>query len=231
MVHHVNLKDKSNKAQLSYRQQILLSTIEEEDENVFIPSAVEYDPDAKPPMYQNRRFRLYAGLAVFVVILVAVAVGVGISFASDDDVGPTKQQIRESLGIRETVERVVGSEVLNITSSPYSKALRWMTLSDPLELLPEDPQFIQRYVLAYFYYATTEKEPWYSCNPPQDEETKLCTYSEVTGVLPEIVRSQQKGSVRWLSEADECEWVGVECDNFNQVYRIDVGKYNTKGIS
>ena len=30
-----------------------------------IPEAVEYDPDAKPPLYRNRRFRLYSLLAFF----------------------------------------------------------------------------------------------------------------------------------------------------------------------
>mmetsp|Transcript_29042 Transcript_29042/g.41062 ORF Transcript_29042/g.41062 Transcript_29042/m.41062 type:complete len:404 (-) Transcript_29042:234-1445(-) len=51
--------------------------ISQEEDDAFIPAAIEYDPDSKPPLYKNRRFRFYFLLAVFFLITIGVGVGVG----------------------------------------------------------------------------------------------------------------------------------------------------------
>jgi hypothetical protein len=201
--------------------------VEEDDENVFIPSAVEYDPDAKPPMYRNRRFRLYAFLAFFVLVVAAVGAGVGIAVGKDDDQGISRQVYRESLGIKELLERVVGADILEDTTSPYHKALRWVTYQDPMELTPDNPTFLQRYFAAYFYLATSMTRGWESCNPPDLDagEDASCIYLKLITVNPDIKRLPTPGSFRWLSEVSECKWIGVICDEFDQLRSIDLSKW------
>jgi hypothetical protein len=202
--------------------------VEEDDENAFIPSAIEYDPDAKPPMYRNRRFRLYAFLAFFVLVLAAVGVGVGITVGKDDDQQPRHAGQREKLGIKELLERVVGADVLEDQNSAYSKALKWITYVDPMELTPDDPSFLQRYVAAYFYEATSVERSWQSCNPPDPllaHEDASCTYDKPILFHPVIKRIPIVGYTRWLSEKPECEWVGMLCDKFSQVRAIDLSKW------
>ncbi|GAX11432.1 hypothetical protein FisN_22Lh117 [Fistulifera solaris] len=198
----------------------------EEDENVFIPSAVEYDPDAKPPLYHNRRFRLYAALSVFIVVVLAVGFGVGMSLSKDDDAGGRSQG---ALDIEELVTRVIGADLLEDPLSPYSKALRWVAYSDPMALTPDDPNLMQRYIAAYFYYATSESRPWGSCNPPEEGEDELCEYMRLMMIAPELVRSPVPGSVRWLSQEPECKWVGMFCDEFSQIRSIDLNGMNFTG--
>lgn len=194
----------------------------EEDENVFIPSAVEYDPDAKPPLYHNRRFRLYAALSLFIVVVLAVGFGVGMALGKNDDSSGRSQG---ALDIEELVTRVIGADLLEDTLSPYAKALRWIAYSDPLALTTEEPTLMQRYIAAYFYYATSESRPWGSCNPPVEGEDEACEYLKLVSIAPELVRSPVPGSVRWLSQAPECEWIGVFCDEFGQIRSIDLSKY------
>lgn len=206
--------------------------VEDEDSDAYIPSAVEYDPDAKPPIYRNRRFRLYAFMAFVVLIVVAVgaAVGVVISKGSSSTVaagGPTMAptSYREGLGIRAQLERVVGSDILDDPESPYNKAMQWITYSDPLMLDPTDSTFLQRYLAAYFYYATSVDEPWRSCNPPKEGETDYCSYQKLISVLPSEYQSIDW--TRWLSGANECAWAGIFCDDEGQIRAIDLSKYNS----
>eukprot|EP00985_Skeletonema_marinoi_P035442 scaffold46548_cov219-Skeletonema_marinoi.AAC.4 len=49
----------------------------EEDDYVY--AAIEYDPDAKPPLHRNRRFRVYTCLAI---VLVAAAVAVTVIYVT-----------------------------------------------------------------------------------------------------------------------------------------------------
>jgi len=200
--------------------------VPEEDENVFIPSAVEYDPDAKPPVHQSKRFRMYAFLALFLLVLVGVGAGVGIPLAKNKREDDQPVNYRETLGIREFVERVIGTEVLDDESSPSFKALRWITFNDPLQLLPQNPVFLQRFLLADFYFSTSMERPWDSCNPPNLEEGEddKCVYGKLESLTPTVQRTPRAGSVRWVSGQHECEWVGVTCDEENQVRDVDLSK-------
>ena len=200
---------------------VAVPVVEEEDD-VFIPSAVEYDPDAKPPLYRNRRFRLYTFLAVFVLAIVAIGAGVGISLGKQEEYDPNQKAYREDLGINETVAALVGADVLEDASSPYTKALRWLTFRDQRELTPDDPNFLQRYIMAYFYYATSAEEPWFSCNPPKDNQGDICDFSQLSLVNP--IRREITTSTRWLTAGPECTWAGVFCDQFEQIRAIDLSK-------
>jgi Leucine-rich repeat (LRR) protein len=200
--------------------------IEEDDDDIFIPSAVEYDPDAKPPLYKNRRFRLYAFLAFFTIVVVAVGASIATALAGPGSMPPpptlAPTTARETLGIRSSVAQVVGRDRLDDPSSPYSKALDWMTFDDPLELTPEDPNFMQRYTAAYLYFATTVDGPWMSCNPPKNPrtDTALCSYKYLSQLLPPDFID--KPSSAWLSSAPECQWAGVVCNEQDVIRSIDL---------
>jgi hypothetical protein len=202
--------------------------VEEDDDDIFIPAAVEYDPDAKPPMYRNRRFRLYAFLAFVVLVVVAVGAAVGVTLSQDnttETAAPIPLDPREQVGIRENVERVIGSDKLDDQSSPYAKALNWITFTDPMQLTPDAPNFMQRYLAAYLYYATTEKRPWYSCNPPNETagEDSNCLFQKLVGIDPPEYAPIPWN--RWLSEAHECQWAGVFCDQQEMYRGIELRKY------
>jgi len=193
---------------------------EYDDDGMFIPSAVEYDPDAKPPMYRNRRFRLYGLLAVIVVVLVAIGAAVGGTVGKKDDgdegdTAPTAAPTayRESLGIEAQIVRVVGTEVLEDPESPYARALNWITWDDPMQITPEATNFVQRFTAAYWYFATTEDGPWRTCNPPDDPwsgETD-CVFDQMISLFP--LEFEQVPWSRWLSNTSECNWAALICDD------------------
>ena len=55
----------------------------DEEDTPMLPAAIEYDPDSKPPLYRNRRFRLYMIALVIVLLVVIVAVVVGVVTRDD----------------------------------------------------------------------------------------------------------------------------------------------------
>ena len=57
---------------------VAVAVAEDEDE-AFIPAAIEFDPDSKPPIYKNRRFRFY--LIAATILLVFHKVGYWIPFS------------------------------------------------------------------------------------------------------------------------------------------------------
>lgn len=204
---------------------VAIEVNDEDSVDEYIPSAVEYDPDAKPPIYKNRRFRLYAVLVSIVLIAIGAGTGVGVVMTKDDYNGPTMAptSIREGLGIRQEVERAVGKEVLENPASPYSKALEWMTFDDPNELEPEAPNFIQRYLLVYLYFATTTDRLWETCNPPKEDEGVLCKFKKLVNIFPEELLFVD--SARWLSSAHECNWAGLFCDEEDVLRAMDLSKF------
>lgn len=214
----------SNEADLA----VAFAVDEEEGADAYLPAAIEYDPDAKPPLYRSYRFRLYTCVALIAVVIGTIGAVLGIVLTIDeDDVQPPKIQYRETLGIRENVEVfVVAKEKLDDLSSPYHKALNWIIFDDPMALTPESPRLTQRYLAAYFYYATSAKNPWTSgCNPPQDGENEFCAYRYVQENSEE---TRLKGK-RWLSNADECDWAGVVCDDLFQIRGFDMSGTELSG--
>jgi hypothetical protein len=192
--------------------------VEEDDDDMYIPSAVEYDPDAKPPMYRNRRFRLYAFLAIVVVIVATIGAAVGITLSQEE---VPEIPYRETLGIRENVEKVVGADALEDLGSPYRMALDWIIHKDPQQQTPDNPSFLQRYFAAYMYYATSEKQPWHSCAPAKEGEDSDCIYLELLDSSAlDYIEVPWK---RWLSDLSECAWAGVYCNDREQIRAIELG--------
>lgn len=205
---------------------VAVPIIEEKEEDIFIPSAVEFDPDSKAPTYRTPRFRLYACIACLALVGVAIGAFVGVLLAKGGDIeeipSPAPTTAREGLGIRSSIERMVGNDVLASPSSPYSKALKWMIDEDPQQLLPEAPNFFQRYLCVYLYYATTLNRPWKFCNPPDTNETSFCNFKRLVTLEPEVFEDIPR--TRWLSNLTECDWAGNFCDELGTLISIELGK-------
>jgi hypothetical protein len=195
------------------------SAIKEDDCDMYLPAAVDYDPDAKTPMYRNRRFRMYVCLAIVAVIVGVFGAVLGITMTNEDV--PQEIPYRSTLGIRENIGRIINNEKLDDYTSAYHKALDWIMYTDVMAVTPDNPKLFQRYLLAYFYYATSVKKPWiFGCGPLVDSNDLSC-YGEFTDSL-EPLRNGTKPAIRWLSSADECEWAGIDCDASGQVRAFDL---------
>jgi len=197
--------------------------------------AVEYDPDTKPYPFdrRHRRAHVYVFLAIVVVTFGTIGVVFGVSTCKKDDEDSTlasssttaaPSTFRQSLGIRNAVRNVVGEDALQEPDSPYSKALEWITSLDPMQVTPEAPNFIQRYIASYLYFATTVDGPWRSCNPPDElwGDEVLCVWSKLGDI--DTLGFSNFPSHAWLSNSSECTWAGLECNSEGQVRILDMGE-------
>jgi hypothetical protein len=95
-------------------------------------------------------------LALAAAVIGTAGTVLGITLTNEEI--PPSVPYRATIGIRENVARVVGNEQLDDHKSGYRKALDWIMFADPAAITPENPKFIQRYLLAYFYFATSFEE-------------------------------------------------------------------------
>lgn len=197
--------------------------VEDDEEDPYIQSAIEYDPDAKPPIQRRRNFRLYGLLALCTLVSAAVSAAVGVVVSGESNGADSDD---EDL-VRMSIERLVGTRSLEDVKSPYYKAFEWIKYNDTMQLEPFDSSFVQRYVLAYFYYETTVSDPWRSCNPPEPEEPDTCEYNQLVGIAPE--RFTPVPWIRWLSSEHECSWAGVDCSEEGAVRQINLNGQDLNG--
>jgi hypothetical protein len=194
-----------------------------EAEEMMIPAATKYDPAAKLPLYQSRKFKLYmSALVALLLILIATVIAVVLTDEDPNDLrSPTAPPTTIlEVKFREQFAMEVGDAV-NVESSPQDRAADWIMFEDPLGLSPNAPNLIQRYHLTLFYFLTTKNgdEPWRSCNPPRGNESDKCTYigNEYDGIV-------DANATRWLSGTHECEWIGVFCNPRNNTIALEVCK-------
>ena len=195
-----------------------------DEEDACTPTAVEYDSDAKKS--SNRMTRRY-GLSIF-LLLCSVVIGfvgaiIGITMATRNGNSlkisfPSNQTNK----YRNHIAQFVSSNLLDDITNPYWKALDWISNVDPMQTTPDNPRFIQRYILAYFFFATSTKQPWVSdCAPSNGTDNYHCTH-ELKRSEDNIFRVQ---AFKWLSNTSECDWAGLQCDLFFQVNTIELGTY------
>ncbi|CAB9516657.1 receptor-like protein kinase [Seminavis robusta] len=89
---------------------------------------------------------------------------------------------------------ISGYEVFDDVEGPHYQAVRWLMISDDVQICASDENMVQRYVLALLYYATSGDINWRKCSQSADTP------------CPE-------GHVRFLSGTDECDWDGVTCED------------------
>jgi len=218
-------------------------------EDEYIYSAIEYDPDSKPPLHKNRRFRVYTCLALSIVIAVVAIVVVYVTkSAKGDEVtnetvlwdnptgAPTPAPIsdREMSGIIEQIEagvlqRTEGG-LVNFTHikktnllDPRYLALDWILHHDELQLESDDKNLYQRYVLALLAFSL-DSLAWYACGEHR-------TFGNVTtNYKNEDCEVQNKGTGQieehkvWLSSTMECSWYGVICSSDDVVRGVELSK-------
>lgn len=122
---------------------------------------------------------------------------------------------------------VVGDDVYQ-TGTSANLAANWMILQDPqiVENGGTVPQaftsqrteagWIQRYLLVFLYYSTTNNREteWLSCNPldtTSSTSNTACQFTNPTEINGNRIIYDIVPSNRWLSAADECDWAGIEC--------------------
>lgn len=174
----------------------------QEDEDVFIPSAVEYDPDAKLPVYKNQRIRVYSILICTILIIIAACSLTVLTVLENNRIAanqiPTEAPtcLRCTSDFMEYIELEVGTQKLSDPTSPEYMAKEWIIHEDEMQLLPTDRNFIQRYLLAAFYFDTHQEGDWRSCNrqstDPSKNETEDCDLKKVTVLKPAMQFSECK---------------------------------------
>ena len=212
---------------------LAIASAVEDEMNPSVGYAVEYDPNSKPPFQQNRRFRLYSCATIILLAVACVGLGVGIGArripSPPATLSPTSSpSIAPSLGrellYRKTLAAAFGNGV-NVRGTAQYLAADWIIHTDPRGLSPSDPSFLQRYISVLFWIATTNngQRPWRSCNPPLGGETAGCDFLRFERQNNDDVIYRPEPRTRWLTEAHECNWVGLVCQD-NQVRGIELCK-------
>jgi len=185
-----------------------------------ITYALEYDPDSKPPLHQNRRFRLYGiGGVILVVLLVAILV-TGLVTAGNKKVKsleglpPTPPPTdAPTTALESQYRNFFASEVspmVLVEGTPLWQAAEWIINDDPMALSPTASNLLQRFLLAFFYFHTSRDGEWRSCGYVPGEDT--CVFAVFKrDEEDKIFYEDRAGGVRWLSGRDECKWEGVNC--------------------
>ena len=154
---------------------VAVAVNEDEDEDVFIPSAVEYDPDAmkaKVSTYKNHRIRVYGLLGcTLLIIIAACAVGVLAILEGDKELYSPPTMAPTCTGrcpsdFVQQLELEVGAQKLNNPSTPEYQAMEWIIYDDPMQLESTAPNLVQRFMLATFYFDTHRLSNWRTCNKP-----------------------------------------------------------------
>jgi hypothetical protein len=122
--------------------------------------------------------------------------------------------------LRAFIQQKFGSSVDLTPGSAHDLALRWIALEDPFQLTIASSTFLQRYIMAVFYYQTA---PWRSCNPLDDPATVSCVFERFARNDDDSISYEPEVATRWLSGASECDWVGIECVSGN-VFGIELSK-------
>ena len=173
---------------------VAVAVNEDEEENVFIPSAVQYDPDAKLPIHEKHRFRVYSLLGCALLIIVtACSIGTvtvlkknKYEIDSIPSMAPTCSRCTSEFDEQLVLE--VGAEKLKDPTSPEYMAKQWIIHEDEMELDPTEKNFIQRFWMATFYFDTHRLSDWRSCNrqspDPLLNETERCELSRVSNIEP-----------------------------------------------
>lgn len=117
------------------------------------------------------------------------------------------------------IQIVSATEDVDEEGSPQNKAANWIINEDGARLCPQDDSFIQRYVMAVFYYSTNGNR-WFQCRSPEDSGLSIPEANEACNIT-----SLGNTSDAWLTPGSECMWGGVTCNSDQDfVEQIDFGK-------
>jgi hypothetical protein len=202
-----------------------------DNDNAFAPSGVEAHPEVGHEVPLNASAgRRFCGIMLFALLAVTcVVVGTVVGRRlQNDQPQPDALSLRATASIAETMQQFWQRHNLpfhggsNGPMTPFEKALEWMQNVDPLALRPTDANLVQRFVLVYFYFATsTQQQPWTTeCLVLEENSTSDddCLYQLFhSGSTPRFA------AYKWLSGRSECDWAGISCDATHQVIALEIG--------
>ena len=93
--------------------------------------------------------------------------------------------------------------------TPQKAALEWLVEADGYQVCPDDPNALQRYTLAVFYYSTLG-DGWLDCSATPTFAEDTCDNVRV-GTVDNDDSPKISGDYVWLSPVSECMWAGVQC--------------------
>jgi len=133
--------------------------------------------------------------------------------------------------MKQTLETVSHPATLSTLNTPQNRAFEWLVEEDPFISCPQDPKFIQRYILAAFYFSTGGGT-WDECNAPGyfsdlDIANSNCNMSGSRQDFLNVPSFQ--GTDAWLSNTYECYWGGLAC--LNSTFCIDRIEIENNGLS
>lgn len=103
--------------------------------------------------------------------------------------------------------------------SPQNLAANWIINGDEAKLCPQDDSWIQRYILALFYYSTNG-DRWFQCQSPTDSGLSVSEANAACNLT-----TTAEGASAWLTPDSECEWAGITCsESENTIKQLSIGK-------
>ena len=214
-----------------------------DDEPDFVYAAIEYDPDSKPPLHKNRRFRVYTYFALFLIVVVVALVVVYVTSISEETEvkekivrltpSPTPKAtaapttLREAQGLIEQLQQAVLLRNENFEAMPATDprrmALDWILHKDDQRLVSDSVNLYQRFGLAVLAYSMDSKA-WKVCGDPGVNFTDTSC-----SVFSQAMNDTREFGV-WLSGAPECSWYGVICSNDGIVRGVELINNNLVGV-
>ncbi|CAB9507068.1 leucine Rich Repeat [Seminavis robusta] len=147
---------------------------------------------------------IVALLVVIGVILAGVCGSGNCSSSQGSSMDGPSPRDMEGMEIKAQLEKTFGPIYFGGSSTdntePHQTALDWIIQEDPQQLAPDSNHLLQRFILAVFYFSTSQKSPWNYCGAGGRD---FCYYK--------ILQQHEVRGEPWLSDISECEWAGNSC--------------------
>ncbi|KAL7451305.1 hypothetical protein ACHAWC_003131 [Mediolabrus comicus] len=140
------------------------------------------------------------------------------------EVKPSVEPEEEQLQEEEEDQIIIPPQLIGITeldtlndpNSPQARALKWIMDEDAMGLDVKDEGWLQRYIMAAFYFATGGGDNWKECNAPKDNSqaaidaaNEKCSLEATQYKIGKLERVY--GTKAWLSPVPVCEWASLAC--------------------
>lgn len=144
----------------------------------------------------------YASLSLIILIATATYVGLKMTIGkADSSVAPSSTWAPTPTPVIPTREQQVQEQVLTVTpgqvlsdlQTPQYRAYDWILTQDPRHVSGDDPDLLQRYVLATLYFSANNK----------------------TRAATSWINAHD-----WLSVQHECDWFGVDCEEESFITQV-----------
>lgn len=147
---------------------------------------------------------------------------------------------------------LLDADVLTDTTTPIGRAYQWIQNEDDFTLQAGIPITIQRLILAALYFGSggeTTVTTWEVCGAvPTDSshnafsatrcvsqgEVEICATEQAFLECPEYYErynatAPKSLKKRWLSRTSECNWFGIQCNNYGQVTQVALPNNGLQG--